>query len=98
MNIESVEDVIKLQEDLYKLHQWSLKNNMVYNGGKFVSIRYGKDIEMKESTLYFSGDTEEIIEEKESIRDLGAILQNHASFTKQVEKVSAKARQKAGWF
>ena len=56
--IESVEDVIKLQEDLYKLHQWSLTNNMVYNGGKFVSIRYGKDIEIKESTLYFSGDTE----------------------------------------
>ena len=95
--IESVEDVINLQEDLYKLHQWSLTNNMVYNGGKFVSIRYGKDIEMKESTLYFSGDTEEIIEEKESIRDLGVIMQNDASFTKQVEKVSAKARQKAGW-
>ena len=40
-NIESVEDVIKLQEDLYKLHQWSLKNNMVYDGGRL----YPSDME-----------------------------------------------------
>ena len=40
-NIESVEDVIKFQEDLYKLHQWSLKNNMVYNGGRL----YPSDME-----------------------------------------------------
>ena len=29
-NIKSVEDVIKLQEDLSKLHEWSVKNKMVY--------------------------------------------------------------------
>jgi hypothetical protein len=78
--IESEEDVEKLQEDLKKLHNWGKKNNMEFNKGKFVVLRYGKDKEIKESTTYFSGDTEEVIEEKESTRDLGVIMQSDACF------------------
>ena len=96
-NINSVEDVINLQEDLDKLHQWSVKNNMVFNGGKFVTIRYGRDKDIKESTTYFSGEMDEVIGEMEEIRDLGIIMQNDAGFTNQIEKASQKARQKAGW-
>ena len=95
--IESEEDVEKLQEDLKKLHNWGKKNNMEFNKGKFVVLRYGKDKEIKESTTYFSGDTEEVIEEKESTRDLGVIMQSDACFDEQIEKVCKKVRQKAGW-
>ena len=63
---------------------------MVFNGGKFVPIRYGKDKDMKESTTYFSGETDEVIEELEEIRDLGIVMQNDASFTNQIEKASKK--------
>ena len=52
---------------------------------------------MKESTLYFSGDIEDKIEDMDSIRDLGVIMQNDAGFTKQVKKAFSKAGQKAGW-
>ena len=47
--------------------------------------------------MYFSGDTEDVIEEKEFTRDLGVVMQNDASFSFQIDKVTSKARQKAGW-
>ena len=40
---------------------------------------------------------DEVIDEEESTRDLGIIMQNDASFLLQIEKVGSKARQKAGW-
>ena len=91
------EDVENLQEDLSKLHKWGQENNMEFNKGKFVVLRYGKNTEIKENTSYFSGDTDEIIEEKESTRDLGVIMQNDAGFEEHIEKVCKKVRQKSGW-
>ena len=95
--IHNEEDVEKLQDDLSKLHKWGQENNMEFNKGKFVVLRCGKNTEIKESTTYFSGDTEEIIEEKESTRDLGVIMQNDAGFDEHIEKVCKKVRQKSGW-
>ena len=95
--IKNIEDVINLQEDLLKLYRWGEENKMSYNGSKFVTIRHGKNTDIKEDTMYFSCNFEEIIEEQESTRDLGVIMQNNASFSIQIDKASSKARQKAGW-
>ena len=95
--IHNEDDVEKLQEDIAKLHEWGERNNMKFNNGKFVVLRYGRNLEIKENTSYFSGETEEIIEEKESTRDLGIIMQNNACFDGQIDKVCKKVRQKAGW-
>ena len=73
------------------------KNNMEFNKGKFVVLRYGSNKEIKESTTYFSGDTEEVIEEKDSTRDLGVIMQSDAGFDQHIDKVCKKVRQKSGW-
>ena len=101
--IHNEDDVEKLQEDISKLHDWGKRNNMEFNNKKFVVLRYGKNIEIKENTSYFSGETDEIIEEKESTRDLGIIMQNDASFNEHTEKICKKVRQKSlynrqGWF
>ena len=95
--IKSADDVIELQEDLIKLHQWGVRNKIMYNGDKFVAMRYGKDKELTENTTYFSGEMEEVIEEKYVTKDLGVLIQNYANFTKHIEKASSKSRQKAGW-
>ena len=95
--IKNVEDVLELQEDLFKLHHWGQQNRMVYNGDKFVAIRHGKNSQIKEDTNYFSGEMEEVIGEEESTRDLGVIMQNDGSFSLQIEKAGTKARRKAGW-
>jgi hypothetical protein len=52
---------------------------------------------LKNETEYFSGDFEEIIERKESLRDLGVQLTDDGGFGEQIEKVCKKARQKSGW-
>ena len=95
--IHNEDDVEKLQEYISKLHDWGKRNNMEFNNKKFVVLRYGKNIEIKENTSYFSGETDEIIEEKESTRDLGIIMQNDASFNEHIEKICKKVRQKSGW-
>ena len=59
--------------------------------------RYGKDADLKENTTYFSGDTDEVIEEKEATRDLGVIMQSDGGFSDQIEKICSKVRQKSGW-
>ena len=41
--------------------------------------------------------SEEIIERKESLRDLGVQLTDDGGFGEQIEKVCKKARQKSGW-
>ena len=45
----------------------------------------------------FFRETEKIIEEKESTKDLGILMQNYAGFSQHIEKLCSKVKQKAGW-
>ena len=67
---------------------------MVFNGTKFQVIRYGTNENLKDDTNYFTDDTSEIIERFESLRDLGVILSDDASFDKHVENVVKKSQTK----
>ena len=46
--ITSSEDAEKLQDDLYKLHDWSNKYGMSFNADKFNCIKSGPNHDMKE--------------------------------------------------
>ena len=70
---------------------------MVFNGTKFQVVRYGYDEDLKNDSLYFTDDTKDIIERFETLRDLGVILSEEATFDKHIEHVVKKVRQKAGW-
>ena len=95
--IDSEEDVEKLQNDLNKLYQWQEENNMLFNGKKFEVLRYENDKSIKESTSYFTPNFEDIIEEKETLRDLGIIMSNDGAFSSHVEFVCGKVKQKSSW-
>ena len=95
--IADEEDVESLQSDLNRLYSWQVQNNMQFNGGKFEILRYGKNTTLKESTSYFTPNYEEIIEEKECLRDLGIIMSNDCSFSSHVEAVCSQVRKKSGW-
>ena len=45
------EDVEELQEDLNKIYDWEKNNNMRFNGGKFLVLRYGTNTALKENTV-----------------------------------------------
>ena len=92
--MNSEEDIECLQKELQKLDNWAKENNMKFNGKKFQVVRYGQNEELKNSTEYFAGNFEEIIERFETIRDLGVQLSDDASFDEQVEKVVKKASKK----
>ena len=95
--VTSESDVEELQQELIKLNKWAITNNMEFNKGKFEVMRYGENQALKCETEYFSGDYEEIIERKESLRDLGVQLTDDGGFREHIEKVTKKARQKSGW-
>ena len=94
--INNEEDVENLQKDLEELYKWTKVNNMVFNGTKFQVIRYGHNEDIKDGTSYFTDDTNDIIERFETLRDLGVILSDNATFDKHVEHVAKKVRQKTG--
>ena len=57
-------------------------------------IRYGRNVNLKESTEYFVGDYQEVIERFSSLRDLGVEINEEGTFT---ENICKKVRQKSGW-
>ena len=95
-SIKNETDVEKLQENLDKLFEWQADNNMLFNGSKFQILRYGSNEELKTDTLYFTDNTENIIERFSSLRDLGVILSDDGKFDSHIEKVSKTVRQKVG--
>ena len=95
--VDDEEDVEKLQADLDQIYSWQDSNNMEFNSKKFEVMRYGRNQILKESTVYLTPKYEDIIEEKETLRDLGIIMSNDASFSNHVDFVCSKVRQKSGW-
>ena len=95
--VTSEQDIEILQQELIKLDNWAKENNMDFNKGKFVVMRYGQNEDLKNETEYFSGNYEEIIERKDSVRDLGVQLTDDGAFVEHIEKVCKKVRQKSGW-
>ena len=95
--VRGEEDVEELQRDLDSLFNWASDNNMVFNAKKFQVVRYGKNEELKEATMYFTEDTSEIVQRQETVRDLGVILSEDGGFKHHLEKVVTKTRQKMGW-
>ena len=95
-NIASEEDVEKLQSDLEKIYKWAENNNMLFNNNKFEVLRYGKNTEIRDSTFYLSAN-DDIIEEKESLRDLGVMINNQGTFNDHIDHICSKVKQKSGW-
>ena len=94
--IKTEDDVEYLQNDLDKIYSWAEQNNMLFNNGKFELLRYGQNEDIKFSTFYLSADNE-IIEEKEQLRDLGVIVNNKGNYDDHIAHVCAKVKQKSGW-
>ena len=70
---------------------------MKFNGSKFQVIRYGQNEDIKNNTMYFTANMEEVIDQFSTLRDLGVILSDDAKFDMHIQKVVSKVRQKIGW-
>jgi hypothetical protein len=95
--IKEETDVEALQNNLELLYEWKTANNMKFNGSKFQLMRYGPNEEIKDNTLYFTEDVEDIIERFSSLRDLGIIMSDTGKFDDHINHVAKKVRTKVGW-
>ena len=95
--INDESDIESLQEDLEQPYSWAKENNMEFNGTKFQLLRFGNNDDLKHDTIYFTDKMSNVIEEFETVKDLGVIMNNKATFTEHLDKAVKKARQKMGW-
>ena len=60
-------------------------------------LRYGPNEGMKFATIYFTPEFEDVVEVKNSLRDLGMIMSDNVNFKAHIGHVCAKVMQKCGW-
>ena len=53
MNFSNEEQVNNFQEELNIFLSWAKRNKMKFIEGKFVTLRYEKDCDLKEDTVFF---------------------------------------------
>ena len=94
--IEGIIDTFKLQHDLNEVYDWTGKNNMNLNSCKFEHMKYGKDVEMKKLSTFFTNDNT-IIESKTSVKDLGVWMSSDCSFTDHINKLLLKTKDISSW-
>ena len=95
--IKEEKDVENLQSDLDTMYRWAEINNMKFNGLKFQLMRYGDNKSIKEDTLYFTDNMNNIIERYETLKDLGVIMNESGTWMEHLNHVNKKTRQKMGW-
>ena len=78
------------------IYEWTEKNNMKLNCCKFEHLKYGKDIESKNLSTYFTNNNT-IIENKSSVKDLGVWMSSNCSFSNHINKVISKTKDIASW-
>ena len=96
LGIKNEEDTQMLQNDLHKLYKWADTINIKFNANRFELLRYGKKREIKSATTYKSYDDSNI-DDKESVRDLGIMMSNTATFILHIRNIVKKVRDKMGW-
>jgi hypothetical protein len=95
-HIKSIEDVEIFQNDLNTIYNWQDINNMSSNDNKFEVLRYGKNHLVKINTSYISSNGS-AINTKNSVRDLGVIMSDSATFTDHIDHIVIKSKQLIGW-
>ena len=94
--IKCEQDTAELQNDLFRIYQWSVDNNMEFNSLKFELIRYGKNKELQNSTSYIAPDWN-LIEEKQHVKDLGITMSNDCTFKAHINNIIESAKRISSW-
>ncbi len=94
--ISTPQDAIQLQQDLEKVYQWAIENNMEFNDSKFELLRYGQNSELQQSTTYTS-NTNNPIASKSSTKDLGVTMSASAEFKDHIDSITDTVKDLTAW-
>ena len=102
--ISCYEDCMLLQDDLYKILDWSRRNNMKLHERKFELLNH---LHNSKSSIYelpfvvenlrYKVSSEEILYPVENVRDLGIQVSNDLSWLRHIGSMVTKARSKLSW-
>ena len=102
--ISCYEDCMLLQDDLYKILDWSRRNNMKLHEQKFELLNH---LHNSKSSIYelpfvvenlrYKVSSEEILYSVENVRDLGVQVSNDLSWSRHIGSMVTKARSKLSW-
>ena len=92
--VKSVSDCDDLQRDLSMVYKWVQSNNMTLNDEKFEALRYG---EHPVRHIVYKTERGLDIAQKESVRDLGVLVQNNARFVEHIATTVRKCHRQIGW-
>ena len=70
---------------------------MKFNGTKFQLLRFDDNNDIKDDTNYFTDNMSHVIDQFETVKDLGVMMNNQANCNDHLEKAVRKSRQKMGW-
>ena len=94
MKIYDESDVLKLQSDIDRIHQWTVENRLLFNSEKcasFTACRASTRVE----TTYRLGNHE--LQRKDEVCDLGLLADKRYNLIHHMEQTTAKARQMVGY-
>lgn len=92
----SAEDGKRLQDSLNIIYNWAKINNMKFNSGKFNLLRYGPNIELKQSITYKNPDNDEIPEAHHA-KDLGVTMSSDVTFTEHINTKTTQCKKLVYW-
>ena len=95
--INCEENVLNLQNDLKCVYGWAEANHMRWNDLKFQILRIGRNEDIKENTTVFSPDYGEVVESKDTIKDLGIMVEKEFTYKDHLRKAVSKTKQKSAW-
>ena len=102
--ISCYEDCMLLQDDLYKILDWSRSNNMKLHEQKFELLNHlhnGKsslsELPFAVESLQYKVSSQEILCPVEDVRDLGVQVSNDLSWSGHIVSMVTKARSTLSW-
>ena len=93
--VDSQADCSALQQDLASIYSWATEVNMEFNSDKFEVLRYWP-AGQKPDLQYTSPDGT-VIQEKQSLKDLGVEMASDLTFNLHIAKTVTAANQLVGW-
>ncbi|KAL5270097.1 hypothetical protein ACHWQZ_G000973 [Mnemiopsis leidyi] len=94
------DDCLMLQEDLYRILEWSRNNNMKLHEQKFELLNHlhnsknsCAELPFYSTTLQYKVSSEDVLYPVEEVRDLGVTVSNDLKWSKHIGNMVSKARR-----
>ena len=98
------DDCLKLQEDLYRILEWSQRNNMKLHEQKFELLNHlhsssnsCSELPFYSETLLYKVSCDNELYPVNNVRDLGVMVSSDLSWSRHIGNMVTKARRTLSW-